>query len=352
MSAESNTDSTRKLASIQIIDKIDKHGNADALELAIILGWQVVVRAGEVEIGSKVIYCEIDSLLPVTASWLPPAIKSRIEEHRMTETFRVKTIKLRGELSQGLIVPIIEELKHLQEMEVGTDVTSILGIKKYEPPALTGRYAMYTTNSGESFPTHLLDKTDEPRVQSAPKSLELLHGRAYYMTVKLDGTSSTFLINPETQELTVCSRNLVRKRPENVKQCPYWYIADKYQLESRLQTVPHLAIQGEICGPNIQKNLLKLKDLHLYIFNIVDIRDRRKLSYDEMKQVCQNLNLETVPLEEIGESFSYPTIKSLLEAAKGFYRGTKNPREGLVIRSIDASISFKAINNDYLLKND
>lgn len=361
---ESNIDSTRTLASIQVIQAVEKHGDADALELSTILGWQIITRTGEVTPGTKVIYCEIDSMLPVNAPWLPSAIKDRILKEHTKDFFRVKTIKLRGELSQGLIIPIVDTLPEIGELnngnsidswntlDVGHNVTEILKIRKYEPPALTGKFTLYATRSDTSnFPTNLINKTDEPRVQSSPKLFSRLLGKPYYMTVKLDGTSVTYLLDPESKELMVCSRNMIRKKPDNPNICPYWYIAVKYDIEKKLQTVPHLAIQGEICGPNIQRNLLRLKDLELYIFNIVDIRDRSKLEYNNMIVTCNEvLSLPHVPIEETGEQFHYENIKGLLGKAMGTYKGTKNHREGLVIRSTDQSISFKAINNNYLLK--
>lgn len=354
---EANTDSTRKLASIQTIRCVEKHIGADALELATILGWQVVTRIGEVTPGTKVIYCEIDSMLPVNAPWLPPAVKDRIKRDDIKDHFRVKTIKLRGELSQGLIIPIVDTLPkppgdifNWNDLAEGTNITEVLEIQKYEPQAFSGKFAFLATAGGTRFPTELVDKTDEPRVQSEPKLLTLLQGKSYYSTVKLDGTSVTYVINPTTGELLVCSRNLVRKKPDNPSVCPYWYIAAKYDIEAKLKETPNISIQGEICGPNIQRNLLGLKDLELFVFNLVDIRDRSRLRPQTMKETCRKLGLKTVPFEEEGDSFQCDSIKILLAKAQGPYLGTKNPREGLVMRSEDQTISFKAINNDYLLK--
>ena len=251
----------RIINSSKIIEAVEKHSGADALELATILGWQVITRIGEVTAGTKVIYCEIDSMLPVDAPWLPAAIKDRIVKEQTKDFFRVKTIKLRGELSQGLIIPIVNNLlpHDFIGMEIGTNVTDLLKIKKYEPPALTGRFAainLVNGAGGSRFPTEIIDKTDELRVQSNPKLFALLQGKPYYVGVKLDGTSVTYLINPISSELMVCSRNFVRKKPENSNVCPYWDVAEKYDIANRLKQHPHLAIQGEICGPNIQKNLL------------------------------------------------------------------------------------------------
>ena len=355
---ESNSDSTRALASIQRVEAIENHNKADSLELVTILGWQIITRKGEVKTGSKVIYCEIDSMLPVEATWLPVAVKDRIVKEQTKNFYRIKTIKLRGELSQGLIVPIVDTLpkddsiENWEELEVGYNVTSLLKIEKYEPQVLTGDYCLYATaRSTDNFPISLVNKTDEPRVQSNPKLFKALEGKSYYMTIKLDGTSVTYLMDPETGELMVCSRNMIRKRPENLKVCPYWYIANKYDIEKKLKKVPHVAIQGEICGPNIQHNLLGLKDLELFVFNVIDTRDRSKLSFYEMITICDEvLSVPRVPIEEVGDEFRCENIKVLLRKAVGTYNGTKNPREGLVVRNIDQTISFKAINDEYLLK--
>lgn len=379
MDKETNTDSDRKLASIQIVGSIDEHTNATSLELATILGWQVVTRINEAKVGDLVVYCEIDSVLP-NAEWVPPAITDKISKSKK-DMFRLKTIKLRGEYSQGLIVPLVAgmpfDITEITEDDIGKDVTDLLGIVKYEPPALSGAYGMYQTNSRKTFPSHLLDKTDETRVQSAPKLFKLMQSRPYYVTVKCDGTSGTFLFGAssliETDdddeaempsstlnsaledtpvEFIVCSRNQIRRKPDNISVCPYWYIANKYDLEEKLQQMPHLAIQGEICGPNVQNNLLGLKDLELFVFNIVDMREpgSRKLPFDEMVAMCKQLHLQTAPIEEIGDSFDYKSMKDVIKKAEGNYVKSKRQREGLVFRSKDQQISFKAINNKYLLK--
>ena len=342
--------SERVLASIQTISNIEKHPNADTLELATILGWQIIVKIGEITLGSKVIYCEIDSLLPVDVEWLPQSVKDRIIREKISDYFRVKTIKLRGELSQGLIIPIVDTLPTVDDWNDGTDVTKPLGIKKYEPYMCNGRFDLRVTNSKVRFPSLILDKTDEQRIQSNPKLLDQIKGKPYNITVKLDGTSATYFIHPETEKFIVCSRTKVRTEPDFETNCPYWLIARKYDIENKLRRDPNLAIQGEICGPHIQHNLLDLRDLDFFIFNVIDLRYKLRLDVDSMIQHCDTvLNIPTVPIEEIGEKFSYDSIKTLLIKANGLYRGTKNPREGLVIRS-SKLISFKVINNEYLLK--
>jgi RNA ligase (TIGR02306 family) len=131
METESNSDSKRKLASVQVVDSVRKHPNADKLEIASILGWEVITRINEVKQAQVVVYCEVDALLPVNADWLPPAVKDLIaDQSKDLQFFRVKTRKLRGELSQGLIVTVVP-LVPLADLPVGTDLTDILGIEKF-----------------------------------------------------------------------------------------------------------------------------------------------------------------------------------------------------------------------------
>jgi RNA ligase (TIGR02306 family) len=361
---ETNTDSDRKLASIQIVESVSKHDNADALEIATVLGWQIVIRIGEAHPNQLVVYCEIDSVLP-NADWLPQALKDKLKESN-SNTHRLKTAKLRGEISQGLIVPLHSsmpfDITKLTAEDVGRNVTEQLGIVKYEPPALSGKFAMFQTNSKLQFPTHIISKTDETRVQSQPKVLQWMANKPYYSTVKCDGTSGTFFIgsktlldeeaDPQENTLIVCSRNQMRKRPANLKVCPYWYVAEKYNLEGKLMSYPHIGIQGEVCGPNIQKNLLGLKDLELFVFNVVDLREPggRVLDYPDMIAMINELGLQPVPIVEVNDEFRYTSVKELLQQAEGVYPKSKKTREGLVYRLQDQSLSFKVINNKYLLK--
>lgn len=350
MDLETNTESARKLASIQIISKLRHHPNADILFLATIQGWQIVVSVtDDVHEGDKVIYCEIDSNLPGDAEWLPPAVKERLLKQKDQTFYHVKTLKIRKELSQGLIIPTTGLLKYMSEYEVGSEVTNELKIEKYEPPALDEMYR--GGNSDIKFPTNLVSKTDETRVQSIPKVLDRLKGSEYYITVKCDGTSGTFLIDPYTHEFLCCSRNLVRKQPKNINSCPYWSLATRYNLQEKLiDKRSEYAIQGEICGPKIQKNLMNLVKAELFVFNVVHIPTRKVLPYEELKQFCLELGLTMVPLVEIGNNFNY-TLDELLKKSEGKYKGSKSQREGIVVRSKDQYHSFKVINNKYLLNH-
>lgn len=333
----------RKLASIQYISAVRPHTNADALEIAEVLGWQIIIRKGEAVVGDKVVFCEIDSLLPIDQDWLPEAIKQRIIKDNPKERFHVKTVRLRGELSQGLIIPISNFQISLPE-EIGSDVSDMLNIIKEEIPTERGQ-CLQSSKDKILFPTLYVKKTDELRIQSNPGFINELRGHPYYITEKYDGMSATYFISPESGELMVCSRNYIRDDEDNDI---YWSVAKKFQIFSELSKYPDFGIQGEICGPKIEDNKLGLAGYSFFIFNIVDLRTRDKVHFNDWGNFNYRLNF--VKVIEIGEEFEYENIQQLLEKSQGCYEHTKNPREGIVIRSKDQTISFKVINNDYLIK--
>lgn len=314
----------RKLASIRLISALEPIEGADAIELAKVDGWQCVVKKGEFIAGQHCIYFEIDSVLP-----------NELWAEFLGSNKRIKTKKLRGALSQGLALPLpgIYDGSYA----IGEDITSRLGVTKYEP----AQDSSLGGDAAGSFPSHLLPKTDEERVQNCNKELNLLQGKAYTTTVKLDGTSFTaFKLDGE---LNVCSRTINLRESEGNA---HWQMARKYRLA---ETLPEgFAIQGELCGPKIQGNLLSLPSNELFVFNVIKLEGQKRLSYECMLEFCHPLNLQCVPLEESGESFNY-TANELLAKADGKYASGR-VREGIVIRSADYSTSFKAISNKYLLK--
>lgn len=201
------------------------------------------------------------------------------------------------------------------------------------------------------FPTMFIKSTDEPRIQSAPSLIFYFKGNPYYASLKYDGTSATYLINPETKEFMICSRNLSLEYNEK---SDYSIIANKYDIKKKLKE--RYAIQCEIYGPKIGKNNLKSKDLKMAVFTIKDLIENRYLDLDEMDKFCKENELPMVEIIERGDKFDYD-VKQLIEKAKGFYPGTEIPREGLVFRLTNnwfknGRYSFKIINNDYLLMQD
>jgi RNA ligase (TIGR02306 family) len=254
-------------------------------------------------------------------------------------------MKLRGALSQGVLLPL--DQFPFNQVEEGDDVTATLGVEKYEPPIPLGMGEFRALFPG------FLSKTDEMRVQSVPTVLDELRGLPYVATLKCDGTSATFCIDPRDGEFHACGRNFSIREGDSL----YWRIARKCDLETVLRRSSNFAVQGEICGPGIQKNRLGLKELTLFAFNVYDIAQARHLSHDEAATWLNANGLTPVEVVERGDSFAH-TQESLLALAEGKYPGTGNEREGVVVRpqcemfssTLSGRLSFKAISNRFLLK--
>ena len=338
----------RELATIQTVINVRPHSNADKLVLVDILGWQVCERPNVVKPGDLVVYFEIDSMIPANVAWLPEPVKNRVKPGE--DYCRVRTIKLRGEISQGLIVKVTDQLPIDNPVE-SQNVTAQLGIKKYKPSRLRvpGGPNQRKESDCEKFPTELLPKTEEYRIQSRPQYLKLMAEKPWYASLKYDGTSATYLMY--NNDFKVCSRNYVRERPINVNDCIYWLIANEYDLETKLAG-KNVAVQGEICGPTIQKNHLGLRYPQLYVFTVTDLDTKKRYTLDQMLEFCSSTGLSPVMIVDHGTTFQFKSIPKLLKKSEGKYPGTKNEREGLVYRTMDQSLSFKVINNKFLLKHE
>jgi RNA ligase (TIGR02306 family) len=261
------------------------------------------------------------------------------------EGFRLKTIRLRGQVSQGLILPIVvlnplDTNIYITPFE-GLDVTEMLGIVKYEPPIpaeLSGKVKGL-------FPS-FIRKTDEERIQNLASEYEEMKKHTYYVTEKLDGSSATFYYN--NGEFSVCSRNLELLETEGNT---FWKVARELDLENKLKEYGiNLSIQGELIGESVQGNPYKIKGQTVRFFNLFDIDLQEYHSLSMFQLLMTDLGLETVPV--LNTHFHLPeTIDELLLMADG--KSELNPnfdREGVVIRSLDRKISFKVISNKFLLK--
>ena len=338
----------RKLASIQYVHNITPIEGAEKIECVHVLGWQCVANKGQFSIGDKCIYMEVDSFLPVCERFEFLRASSFKENEIMGAGFRLKTMKFRGQISQGLVQPL--EILPEGKYEIGDDVTELLGIRKWE---IEERVSNDGTVIAE-FPSEI-SKTDELRVQSYPELIEEFKAvNGYYISTKMDGCSVTMYKRGE--HFGVCGRNYEYADDDK---CAMWKYAHKHGIEERLKenNLDNIAIQGEFCGPGIQKNRLKLTEPEWYVFTVTDMNINKRLSLDKTEEICKVLGLNMVPIEEVEEEFKYKSVDELLERAKGKYASGKN-KEGIVIRPIEAvysniiagPLSMKVINNDYLLK--
>ena len=319
------------------------------IELATVGGWNVVVGkdVGH-KVGDMVVYCEIDSFLPIRDEF-EFLRKSSFKKMGEQEGFRLKTIKLRGQVSQGLILPIsvvpITQFATAHDLPEGLDVTEMLGIVKYEPPIpaeLSGKVKGL-------FPS-FIPKTDEERIQNLTKEYgewKYQSKHQFYVTEKLDGSSATYYI--KDGEFGVCSRNLELLETEGNT---FWKVARELNLEENMKaTGKNISLQGELIGEGIQGNPYKIKGQTVRFFTGFDIDKYQRISFPELVVMLSDMGLQYVPIlnQELG--FVLPeTVEDMLKYAEAkSVLNDKTEREGVVVRSMDGTISFKAISNKFLL---
>jgi RNA ligase (TIGR02306 family) len=349
----------RKLASIQRVVSVESIPGADFIERIQVLGWRLVAKKGDFKPGDLCVYFEIDSVLP-------PAPEFEFLRERK---FRIRTVKLRGAVSQGLAMPLsmvtdrdgtsLQEIADENEVlfdVVGDDMTELIGVTKYEPPVSVNLSGLTLG----PFPAHLIPKTDEQRLQSFPGVLDEIADTSVYTTVKLEGTSATYYLAPDGH-FGVCSRNLELK-PDlaNI----FWQLAEKYEIEATLRKLAekgmHYAIQGEACGPKISGNRMGLKEHRLFVFNLYDIDQQDDVipSFIGGQSLSFFGKLEGVPLIEFLTPEQQPKTVDEWLAYADRKDAEGRPIEGVVVRPMGGSawsptlqgrLSFKVVNNAYLL---
>ena len=334
----------RKLATLEVIKDIQPIPGADNIEVATVRGWKVVVRKGEFEIGSLCVFFEIDSFLPELPEF-EFLRKSCFATLNTGETgFRIRTVKRRKQLSQGLALPLSHFSLTSKTFTIGTDLTNFLGVKKWKHnvSAYLGGDAL------GNFPS-FVPKTDEERIQNLSELYPLLRQKSFNVTEKLDGTSFTAFYYNDT--FGVCSRNWeLKESSSNI----YWQIFHQYKIGDFLKSLPFpSAIQGEIVGGKIQGNPYKLPNYRLYVFNLINLDNQKRLDIFSSSNLSllSNAGLDTVPL--LFRDFFLPSsLDTLIAFSSGHSLVNPNTtREGLVLRNFENSYtSFKVISNNFLLK--
>lgn len=392
----------RNLASIQEIKEVNPIPNADAIEVASILSWNVVVRKGEFKVGDKIVYFEIDSFLPSSEvySFIGKERVNPITLNTANETkgYRLATAVLRGQVSQGLALKfdeldsIFSEMSKeelvamLTEMPIGTDVTSLLGVTKFDRPEISHELG----NIVGTFPSQFISQTDEERIQNEPSSYAKIKGQPYYISSKVDGTSITAIWNEK--DLTCATRNNTLDKFNAIEK-----MLDSKGILDRLNDFPgNVAFQSELYGNGLMKNPLGIQDKRLATFTIT--KDNVILGLERMLDIVGILGLEIPEIVEIGcndpaqikrilekiqainsiredinpvkstdgplrivvqkvvtENFDY-SISEIIERMNGTTYSTSGKlQEGGVIRPLADTvgrtpISFKVINNKFLVK--
>ncbi|HPM74147.1 MAG TPA: RNA ligase (ATP) [Saccharofermentans sp.] len=350
----------RNLVTIEVVQEIKPIEGADNIEMARVRGaWWCVVKKNEFKVGDVGVYFEIDSMLPLADPRF--AFLRRPDDKPDKTHHRLRTRKCLGQISQGLLLPyaifaeqlnIDDEWNFEEIAKAGTcdviDVARVLGIEKFEPP-------IPACLAGEvlgTFP-NFIPKTDQERVQNL--NWENIKDHKYEVTVKMDGSSMTAYL--KDGHFGVCSRNLELKETEKNT---FWKLAREYGLEERLRRVGrNVAIQGEAVGEGINGNRAKMKGQHLYIFDVFDIDNNRKMLPIERMEFLSLLTfgfdfrpITSVPISDIVVDCN--SIQDIVDFASTHPSPHANSDliEGLVFKAMDCNFSFKAISNRYLLKHN
>ena len=355
----------RQLATIRRIDDIQPIENADTIDVATIGGWNVVVKKGIHQIGDQIVYFEIDSWIPEAVAPFLGDNGTPVRTYEEVAGFRLKTKKLRGVVSQGLILPLsalagmtvtVEGHEYLFENVSwcdDEDVTEILNVKKYEVQ-IAANLAGFARGNFPSF----IRKTDQERIQNISRDIcdYIDREMQWEVTEKLDGTSCTIykndaLLAEDKDALGVCSRNLDLKETEgNV----YWDIAKKYDVHAiLLRDGRNLAIQGEIIGEGIQGNKYKMNERKFYVFDIFDIDTQQYMNASDRAGFCALRGLNHTPILKRLADLPSRAVRDLIPLADGRSTLYDTAREGLVYKCEQVpSVSFKIISNKWLMKHD
>ena len=353
----------RKLASIRRIAEIKPIEGADAIEAVRVDGWWCVTKKGEFKVNDLCTYFEVDSFLPVRPEFEFLRKACFKSTKHLGDGFRLKTIKLRGQVSQGLALPItilssfgdyykgIVPPNHWSNGTIsvkyieGEDVTDFIGVKKWEAP-LPAQLAGVARGNFPSF----IRKTDQERIQNCYGDLVKTHKDVQFeATLKLDGSSMTVYLNDG--QFGVCSRNLDLKETEDNT---FWKVARKLKLEEALRSYGrNIALQGELMGPGVQCNREQLPDHDFYLFDVWNIDGQCYIPPWKLPEVVLDLYefgsvIKTVP--NLGQSVPLGlNLDQLIE--KSDIKSLNHPvAEGIVYRSMTDGVSFKVINNKFLLQ--
>jgi len=381
---------TRKLATVRKIASIEPIEGADKICLARVDGWQIVTQKDWCKPGDLICYFEVDSFLPVRPEFEFLRKNGFKSTKNLGDGFRLKTIKLRKTLSQGLIMPLnlFEEFCNpinpttddlpplvLTNLIEGTDVTEILGVKLYEKPIPTQLAGRVKGN----FPI-FIRKTDQERAQNIVKEIKsaVEANTVFEATLKFDGSSMTIYNHPirngawgpfgdfsfngkETDIQGVCSRNWdLAPDEEDQRKNSFWKCAQERGLIEKIKLIKaerkmNVALQGELMGPGVQDNRESLTGLEFFCFDIWDIDQQEYLLPEERRRMCKEFSIVEVPhIRDISLADICLTDDVIMHLLKFADRPSYNqevPAEGVVFKSLNnPRYTFKIINNEYLLQ--
>lgn len=338
------------VASIEKVIRLDSIEQADKLELATVKGWKVVVKKGTVSVGDLVVFIPIDTIVNIQK----PHFSFLKDE-------RIRTMRIRGVFSQGLILPSTSLEKEIRDAMEWTEsnssnVADVIGVKKFEKEQ-PQQHQQHTVPSYVPFPLDVIPRTNEDNLQSSPQSVEEIINKEIYITKKLDGSSMTLLWRDE--RFTVCSRNIVvydidgdneivRLQHDMVT----FVLLHDWRSSFRGK---HLGIQGEFCGPKINANRMQLTENIFYVFNLYCLETNKLFTKTDTAHLCEHHGFQTVPILFEGTFTSVWDSVRLQQFANEVTYGKGIPGEGIVVRpdvpfwspTLNKWYSVKVINQHY-----
>ena len=367
----------RKLVTVRKISALTDIPGADLISLSTIDGWQVIVKKTEFSVGDACLFFEIDSFLPLEPRY---EFLKKTTKFDGKEGYRLKSMKMRSCLSQGLALPL-SMFPEITNPKEDFDYAEKLGVIKYdnEIQAYSGKPGLKSGKARGSFPSQI-PKTDQPRIQNLVTYFSTMTDEEFEETLKLDGSSMTcykiayiptrwekfksfFGFKYQDNHFGVCSRNLELKRTANnvqtfdnqgkvsvYDQSDFWATAIKYDLESKLPV--GYAIQGELIGPRIQANHEKVSELEFYCFDVFNINTGSYLLPQDRREFCALHNIPHVPVISTHSTPLQLGLEDLLKHVEGESMNPGTISEGRVYKHISKPITFKAISNLYLLRSE
>lgn len=323
-----------KDATIEIIQEIIPHPDADRLEICQVLGYNCITQKGLHSEGDKIVYIRTDAVLP-EEEWS--------ESYRKYSPNRIKAVKLRGVWSEGIILPLKESPIDLSKYAVGFDVSKMLKITHFEPPIPDD------INAKSSVLPYQIPSTDEERVENLNESF-IPFGKKVDVTLKVDGQSCSYYYNHKTKEFGVLGRKQELK--EDLENKYTYHIKDQNIKEKLIgfceKNQLSLVLRGESYGKGIQANKYNphsQKNNSWAMFSVYDIEKRKYYHKGEKfyyRNVAKELNLEEVELLEEDVELTRDLIHKY---SKHLTKLNGKNFEGVVIKYFDGS--FKVLNKIY-----
>lgn len=340
---------------------LNKHPNADVLSIAQIKGWQAIVKTSDFENETLGVYVPLDAIAK--------------KEHPLLsfmEGKKVKTIKLRKAISQGILLPFTQVQQYINSThgEVfpavgeGDDLKDLLEITKWEPPFESN----LESGSGFRLPEQMQKYTDIENIKNFPDSIPF--GEEVSITEKLHGTSARFgLIDGKfyigSRNRGIRTENFVDAEGKDVefKKSTWNHVAEREKLEDKVRKISELfadrnvVLYGEIVGSRIQDLNYGASEPKFYAYDLAVMDESQSPMYiipGAFREIMKKFDVDAIPLLKVGLF-----IQEDYELRNGSSTLGKHCREGIVIEPVISRkeyslgrVILKLIGEDYLLRKN